>query len=385
MARATRRSGSGVKIADVARRAGVSPMTVSRVVNEESNVRAGTREAVLAAVAELGYAPNLAARSLAKAQDVRIGVVHSNPSAGFLSEFLVGVLDETQRQGVQITLVRCGDGEAAELETVRRLVQGGADGVILPPPHSESSALQAALARAGLPVAVVAAGLPPKGVICVRVDDRRAAYDMARHLLDLGHRHLGVVGGHPDQTSSSERMRGIQAALDETEATRLSFAPGLFDFPSGLTAAEVLLDAPLRPTAVFALNDDMAAAVISVAHRRGLDVPRDLTVVGFDDTTLAVTLWPPLTTVRQPVRAMAGRAAELLVRRLRSVATPAGEAASVDETLPHALVERQSAAPPGAPGRPAHATARSASASSSTAASVVAQEHMKRTEPSVKR
>ena len=240
--------------------------------------------------------------------------------------------------------MRCEEGEAAELAAVRRLVEGGVTGVVLPPPHSESDVVRLALARAGLPAAVVAAGRPPEGLICVRVDDRRAAYDMGRRLLDLGHRRIGLIGGAPNQTSSAERRRGLEAAAAEVAGAQIVFAQGFFDYPSGLQATEALLGAPEPPTAIFAANDDMAAAAVSVAHRRGLDIPRDLTVVGFDDTATAVTIWPPLTTVRQPVRAMAARAVQLLIRKLRG--REGEEEESPDQVLPHALVERGSAAPP---------------------------------------
>ncbi len=344
MARSGRRSRSVVTISDVARHAGVSPMTVSRVVNDEPNVRGSTRESVAASIRELNYAPNLAARSLAKAEEMRLGVIHSNPSAAFLSEFLVGVLDETQRQGAQVCLVRCEEGEAAELEAVRRLVDAGATGVVLPPPHSGSQVLRAALAQAKLPAAVVAAGRPVEGLINVRIDDRAAAYGMTRHLLALGHRRIGLIGGAPDHASSAERRSGVEQAVAEAQGAALVFAQGMYDYPSGLSAAEALLGAADPPTAVFASNDDMAAAAVSVAHRRGLDVPGDLTVVGFDDTATATTLWPPLTTVRQPVRAMAACAVELLARQLRGRDPPPVE---TDRVLEHALVERRSAAAPG--------------------------------------
>ena len=343
MARAGRRSSSVVTISDVARRAGVSPMTVSRVVNREPNVRDTTRDAVNAAIRELNYAPNLAARSLARAQEVRLGVIYSNPSASFLSELLVGVLDETQEHGAPVSLVRCEAGEAAELDAVRRLVDGGVTGAVLPPPHGESQVVLRALEEAGVPVAVVAAARPPAGAICVRIDERRAAWEVGRHLLELGHRRIGLIGGAPDQTSSPERRFGLEQAVAEASGAEIIFAEGRFDYPSGLAAAEALLDERTPPTAIFALNDDMAAAAVSVAHRRGLDVPRDLTVVGFDDTPTALTLWPPLTTVHQPVRAMAACAVQLLIRRLRG---REDEGAAVDRVLPHALVERQSAAPP---------------------------------------
>ncbi|MBE7219021.1 MAG: LacI family DNA-binding transcriptional regulator [Caulobacteraceae bacterium] len=342
MARSARRTRSAVTISDVAKAAGVSPMTVSRVINDAHNVRDATREAVNAVIRELGYAPNLAARSLAKAEAIRIGLIYSNPSAAFLSEFLVGVLDETQGEGAEVALVRCDEGPEAELAALKRLLDGGATGVVLPPPHSESAHMRRALTEAGMPGAVVGAGRPPEGLICARVDDRQAAADMTRYLLELGHRRIGLIVGAPNQTSSPERCAGVEAAVAEAPGAWVAYAQGYFDYASGLSAAESLLGAPEPPTAIFALNDDMAAAAVSVAHRRGLDVPGDLTVVGFDDTAPAVTLWPALTTVRQPIRAMAACAVELLLRRLRGQ----GEGDALDRVLPHTLVERQSAAPP---------------------------------------
>jgi len=128
------------------------------------------------------------------------------------------------------------------------------------------------------------------------------------------------------------------------EGAELIVASGAFTYDSGLRAAEQLLDAERPPTAIFASNDDMAAAAVSVAHRRHLDVPRDLTVVGFDDTTVATTLWPPLTTIRQPVRQMAAIALDRLIRVLRS--TEETDVAFADHVLDHALIERDSTAPP---------------------------------------
>ena len=338
------RGRSEVTISDVARAVGVSSMTVSRVVNNAPNVRSGTRDAVAAAIRDLGYAPNLAARNLARAQTVKLGAIYSNPSAGFLGEFLVGLLDVTHGEGVPLNLVQCGDGEAAERSAIAQLLQGGATGVVLPPPHSESAVVRATLAEFGVPIAVVAAGRPPADAICVRVDDRRAACEMMQHLIAYGHRRIGVIGGPPDQTSSAERLIGVKVAAQGSPDVDLSLIDGLFDYGSGLRGAEALLAQPMPPTAIFAFNDDMAAATISVAHRRGLDVPRDLTVVGFDDTMLARALWPQLTTVRQPVRVMSARAAALLIARLRSAG--AQPALGGDEVLAFTLVERGSSAPP---------------------------------------
>lgn len=346
--RKSNRSGArGATIHDVARQAGFSPMTVSRVINGERNVRAATREAVMAAVKDLRYSPNPAARSLAGARTLKIGLLYSNPSAAYLSEFLVGALDESSRKSAQLLLEKCEVRSAAvEREAVRRLVEGGVAGVILPPPVCESDFILGELQRAGIPTVAVATGRPRANVSCVRIDDQRAAREMTSYLLKLGHRAIGFIKGHPNQTASAERWLGFEAALREN---RLAEPPaveqGFFTYRSGLEAAEKLLARRPRPTAIFAANDDMGAAVISVAHRRGLEVPRDLSVVGFDDTATATAVWPELTTVRQPIADMAQAALDLLIRLIRKQQDGEGLAA-VDLLIAHKLVVRQSAAPP---------------------------------------
>jgi LacI family transcriptional regulator len=335
------RRGKGPTIIDVGERAGVSRMTVSRVINGDPGVRDSTRQAVDAAIRELGYAPNLTARNLATAGELRIGVIYSNPSAAFMSDFLIGVFEEATSAGVRLFLTKGENGAAPALADIQQMLNSGVQGVVLAPPLGESAMVRDLLRQAGLPVAVVAAGRPPVDAINVRIDDRQAAQAMAQHLLDLGHRRIGFIVGNPDQSASAARLDGARAAVAAVEGAELILAQGTFSYGSGLRAAEWLLDSDTPPTAVFASNDDMAAATISVAHRRHLDVPRDLTVVGFDDTTVATTLWPPLTTVRQPVRQMAAVALDRLNRALR-----AAEAAPSDHVLPHALIERDSTAPP---------------------------------------
>ena len=335
-------------MADVAQRAGVSRMTVSRVINDPAKVREYTREAVLAAIRELNFRPNLAARNLVMVGELRIGVVYNNPSAAFMSDFLIGVFEEATRAGARLILVRGEGGQAPSPEELEGLLRSGVHGVVLAPPLGESAAVRDLLRAADAPIAVVAAGRAAADTINVRIDDREASARMARHLLDLGHRRIGFVIGNPEQTASAERLAGARAAVATVEGAELVLAQGAFSYASGVGAAETLLDLDPPPTAIFASNDDMAAAAVSVAHRRRLDVPRDLTVVGFDDTTVATTLWPPLTTIRQPVRQMAAVALDRLIRAVRS-----GEAsdASADHVLDHVLIERQSTAPPRAAAR----------------------------------
>lgn len=331
---------------DVARQAGVSPMTVSRVINGETNVREETRNRVTLAIRKLGYKPNLAARSLATAQTLRIGLLYSNPSAAYLSEFLLGSLDQCSRSAIQLVVEKF-DSDESDTTDIDELLGSGIDGVILPPPLCDSKSIVRKLAKAGIPSVLVATGLPPPQASAIRIDDLGAAQSMTQHLLQLGHQRIGFIKGHPNQTASEQRLAGYLAALQAAgvESDPNLIVQGYFTYHSGLAATDQLLDLKNAPTAIFASNDDMAAAAISVAHRRGLDVPADLTVAGFDDTALATTMWPELTTIRQPVADMSRRAVLLLLGAIRrknegQPDKPASEVMAFD------LIRRNSDGPP---------------------------------------
>jgi LacI family transcriptional regulator len=305
-------------IGDVARHAGVSPMTVSRVINGEKQVRASTRVRVDAAIAELNYAPNPAARSLAGAAPIRIGLLYSNPSAAYLTEFLVGGLEYASRAKVELVIEKCEVGDH-EREATERLIQS-VDGVVLPPPLCDCSAVISVLRSAGVPGVAVASGNAAPQLSSVSINDRRAAYEMTRHIAALGHQRIGFILGSPKQSASERRLAGYLDAIADAglPADDALIAPGLFTYRSGLDAAEQLLSLDIAPSAIFASNDDMAAATVAVAHRRGLDVPSDLTVCGFDDTALATTIWPELTTIHQPIADMSVAAMDMLVREVRA-------------------------------------------------------------------
>jgi LacI family transcriptional regulator len=184
-------------------------------------------------------------------------------------------------------------------------------------------------------------------VSAVSIDDFRAAAAMTHHLIALGHQRIGFIIGHPNQTASSRRLEGYRAALADAgipEAAEL-VTQGYFTYRSGLDAAERLLRLDTPPTAIFASNDDMAAAAVAVAHRHNLDVPADLTVVGYDDTGLATTIWPELTTIRQPITEMSRVAVRMLIEEIRR--RRADEPAQHPHTLlDFALIRRQSDAAP---------------------------------------
>jgi LacI family transcriptional regulator len=333
-------------MSDVAKLAGVSPMTVSRVMNGETNVRQKTRDRVDAAVAALNYVPNQAARRLAGSRPMRVGFLYSNPSAGYLSEFLVGLLNQASLNNIQLVVEKCEAGEHEE-EQAQRLIANGIDGIILPPPLCDSKPLVDLIAHSGKPAVTVACGQPDARVCAVSVDDYQAAYEMTSHLITLGHQRIGFIIGHPNQTASARRLAGYKAALAERGAQQAAelIVQGMFTYRSGLDAAETLLTLEQRPTAVFASNDDMAAATVAIAHRLGLDVPGDLTVAGFDDTALATTIWPELTTVRQPITEMAEAAVQFLVRQIRAERNGTPEAPE-HVRMDFSLIRRQSDAAP---------------------------------------
>ncbi|MCW3849522.1 LacI family transcriptional regulator [Sphingomonas sp. LB-2] len=330
-------------IKDVAAHVGVSPMTVSRAINGRAGMRPDTRAAIMAAIEALAYKPNAAARSLVTSAELRIGLIYANPRAAFMSEFLMGAFEEAASRGARLIILPAPRDRALSPKALKDFIASGLSGVLLTPPLGDSPGLLRFFADAHLPTATIGA-YPAESTISVRINDRQAAYEMSHHLLSLGHRRIGFIIGNPDQAASAERMAGFFAAVREFDNVEASVVQGDFSFASGLAAAEQLLDRDPPPTAIFASNDDMAAAVVSVAHRRHLDVPQQLTVAGFDDTMTAVTLWPPLTTVHQPVRQLAAEALRLLAEQ---VSTPADQAGPLgDHLLDHTIVHRQSVAPP---------------------------------------
>ncbi len=343
--KSVRRKGRAVTIDEVAAFVGMSPMTVSRVVNGNGKVRDTTRERVLKAVRELGYTPNMAASSLAAAQHTRIALIYTNPSSAYLRELLVGALSGAARTAAQLVIDTWDTLDAAGQRSAARTLAKSVAGVILPPPLCESKAVVKEFVNAGIPVVSIASGRFSNEISCVRIDDFRASKDMTEHLISQGHVRIGYIKGHPNQTASVHRYEGFQAALAEAgiELDESLVVQGYFTYRSGLEATEALLSHPHPPSAIFASNDDMAAAVVSVAHRRHIDVPADLSVVGFDDSSTATTVWPELTTIQQPIASMADSAVDILLRGIRRPEN--GPRVVVDHVAPHQLISRDSVAP----------------------------------------
>ncbi len=341
-----RRKASAITMDDVAAHAGVSAMTVSRVIHGHAGVREDNRARVMRSVRDLDYRPNLAASALAAAQHTCIALIYTNPSSSYLRELLVGALRGSTRAAAQLVIAAWDElGAKARREAARRL-SGSVAGVILPPPLCESKAIVDEFVTAGVAVVSIASSHFSDRISCVRIDDRQASHDMVSHLIAHGHTRIGYITGDPNQTASAHRWQGYRDALSDAglHYDDALVQPGYFTYRSGLEAADRLLTLSQPPSAIFASNDDMASAVVSVAHRRGLEVPGDLSVVGFDDTFASTMVWPELTTIHQPVAEMADTAIDILLREIRRPPSPAG--GTVNHVLAHRLITRASVSRP---------------------------------------
>ncbi len=335
------RGAGGATVWDVASKAGVSAMTVSRVINGNASVSEKTREKVNRAIAELNYQVNVAARA-ARIGTLRVGLLYSNPSAAYLSAFLVGALGECGKTGAHLILENC-DNIRSQRKAIERLVADGADGILVPPPLCDSKSAIKQLSELGIPTLAVATARPSPQMSAVRIDDYEGAMTMTNYLLSLGHTDIGFIKGDPEHTPAQLRYQafidGMRQAGHNVPAERV--AQGMFTYRSGLTAARELLSRPNRPTAIFASNDDMAAAVVAVAHGMHLHVPDDVAVCGFDDTPVATTVWPELTTIHQPITEMARSAVAQLIEHIR--ARRSGQSYMPQHRLmPYTLVVRES-------------------------------------------
>lgn len=331
-------------ISDVANHAGVSPMTVSRVLNSENKVKAATKERVLNAIKALNYEPNISARALAGKRNYNIGLIYTEPSGFYWSELLVGILEGLSHVGHQLRVHKLPRKlQKKDLEAFDNFVKRRVDGLIVPPPLSDERRLRDILIDEDKPY-ILLSGLNARGQskrVCI--DDYAAAKAITKHLIGLGHKRIAHISGDMEQYSSNERVRGYKEALTEAGIALDDklIRGGDFSYLSGQVASRALLEEGNRPSAIFAANDDMAAASIAVAMANGLSVPLDVSIAGFDDSPLAQALSPKLTTVQQPITDMAGQAVDSLLKLLIGK-----EGDDQKILMPHKLVIRESTAAP---------------------------------------
>ena len=299
-------------IKEVAKLAGVSFKTVARVVNNEPNVTAERRAAVVRAMKMLDYRPNISARQLRSEKSFLIALLY-DIAAEYVAHAQAGAIGRCREAGYHLIVeaVPRGSEEAA----AQRLKELNVDGVIVAPPASQREAVLSALRTRGLRHALIAPG-PDAAAPSVAMDDREAARQMTEALIGLGHRRIAFISGG-QRHASKLRQAGYEEALQAAglEAEPDLIAVGDFLFRSGESAAVALLDAERPPSAIFAANDAMALGALVAAARKGVPVPQQLSIAGFDDLPLSTIVWPQLATVRQPLAEMAAAAVDLLLER----------------------------------------------------------------------
>jgi LacI family transcriptional regulator len=293
-------------------------------------------------IAEHGYAPDPQARGLAFRRSFLIGLIYDNPNPQYVVNMQLGLLDGLRGSGFELVVHPCNRNSPTFLEDLRGFIERQRlFGVVLTPSISEDERAARLLAEAGCAYVRIASVSLDKPEHMIETRDRVGGLAAARHLTGLGHRHIGLIAGPSTFRSSHERRGGFEEGLAEAGA---KLEPGCslegaYTYESAIPLAHQLLSKSPRPTAIFALNDEMAAGVLQAARQLRLNVPEDLSVVGFDDFQIASRLWPNLTTVRTPTREIGRLAATRLLGREDS------EPRNPEDRLP-ALVVRDSSGPP---------------------------------------
>ena len=333
--------------------AGVSPMTVSRVINRKGNVKQSTIDKIEKAIAKVNYRPNVIARRLSGRRTYQLLAIFNNPNVTWTAEVLIGMLHACHDLGYHLLIEGVGDYEGETVgapidydELERILDPSRIDGVILTPPICFDRRVLDMIAEQDLPCVRIA-GTPAPGIpLRVSIDNFVAAHELTSYLISLGHERLAIIKGPDEFVASALRFEGFSAALRDhgLDLPEAYIKAGSFNVQSGNEAARELLRLENRPTAIFASNDEMAAGVLSAAQESQVSVPEQLSVAGFDDAPIATSVWPKLTTVRQPLRVMGGGCVELLASYVQHSDAGNSEALRPHKLLDHELKIRQSTA-----------------------------------------
>ncbi|WP_395647009.1 LacI family DNA-binding transcriptional regulator [Terricaulis sp.] len=301
-------------INDVARIAGVSKKTVSRVINRSPFVKTETRDKISRIILDIGFVPDPQARGLAFRRSFAIGLISDDPNPHSVVATQLGLLDVIRGAGYELVVHPCNRNDPDFIAGMRRFIERQKlFGVVLTPPLSEDSRLRAALKEAGCAGVCVTSGPADTDGVIAR-NDCAGGRLAAQHLADLGHSRIALVSG-PECLSMQERRRGFQQVLDgHGLPLRSEYVMEDADtVEGGASCGATLLARSPRPTAIFAASGAMAAGVVQAARRAGLAIPQDLSVIGFDDCEIASAIWPRLTAIRSPTREIARRAAQRLI------------------------------------------------------------------------
>ncbi len=344
-------------IRDVAQKAGVSTMTVSRVLNKSGYVSQPVRARVEAAVAELGYVPNTLGLSLRFKQTKTLALVLTDITNPFWTTVARGVEDAASDAGFTVILCNTDESEAEQARYLNILLQKRVDGVVLVPACSAPEGV-AWLRKREVPFVLVDRSVEGGPVDTVRCDSREGGYKLTRLLLDLGHRHIAMLSGPVQVSTAAERAAGYRAALLEAgiQPEPALILHGSYAIASGYEMMQQVLSVSPQPTAVFAANNFLAMGAYRALRDTGLRVPEDIAMVAFDDLPEAMVFEPFLTVAAQPAYDMGKRATELLLTRLAELGNGQATPHAPEEiVLPTAIIVRRSSGQPlAAPGHDAH-------------------------------
>ena len=304
-------------IKDVGKRANVSMMTVSRVVNKNSNTSEKIRKKVLDAIKELNYKPNKLARSLVIKKSEFITIIVPDISNPFFSEMVKGVEEIVRAKGYIILLGNTNGGKEIEKEYIDAAINRMSDGIILIAPRIEDKMIYEL--NNYLPLIIVDRPLDRSDILQINIDDFKGAMSATEYLIELNHKNIGFLSGSMDILAGLQREQGYIKALEKHKET-INFKlilKGDWSFESGRNAFDKFYNNHPRPTAIFASNDLMAMGLIQRAQEMNLKIPEDLSIVGFDNISMSALINPPLTTINQPILEMGRKAAELLLNKLR--------------------------------------------------------------------
>ncbi|TQV71546.1 LacI family transcriptional regulator [Aliikangiella marina] len=314
-------------IYDVAQRAGVSIKTVSRVVNNEPNVRENTREKVLAVIKELNYRPNASARKLASQKSYLIALLYDdpslydNPSSNYVLNLQQGALRICKSETYDLLIHPCDYRDKNLNQEVSSLIHNSrVDGLLLAPPLSDQKSLIETIAATDTPFALISPGNKTLTPLSVFTNDREVSAEMTEYLAFLGHKKIAFIKGDPEHKALQERYSGFKDGMRNSglKIEKNFVKNGDNSFGCGELFAKQLLSLKNPPTAIFCCNDDMANGVLRTAYKMGIKVPDSLSVAGFDDIPLAEQTNPSLTTIRQPVRSMTEHALEILMDKVKN-------------------------------------------------------------------
>ncbi|NMP30282.1 LacI family transcriptional regulator [Thalassotalea sp. M1531] len=309
-------------INDVAKQAGVSIKTVSRVMNNEPSVRQPTRDKVMAAVEALNYQPNLAARNLAGTKAYSVAFVYDNPNAYYVIDMQNGILSACKKQGFELVIHPCDSTKPDIIEEITNMVKKSRiAGLVLTPPFSESPEFVEQIKALDVSIVRIMSGdkAPDNITPCVMVNDHDAAYSITEHLINLGHKDIGFIAGGMEHKSTIERLNGYKDALTSNgiDINEALIKSGEYSFESGVDGAKALLSQASKPTAIFSCNDEIAAGALFASRLMGIAIPEQLSIAGFENSPFSRQTWPKLTTAHQPNQAIAENAANLLIAHTR--------------------------------------------------------------------